>query len=364
MIKAAVALALLVTAGAVPAATAQSTLPPAAHSCAPSDGLNYICGPTASEDLARVPGTRWLVASGMNVGEPAQLYLIDSRTKRVTSLFPTDNPVMQLDAALGIGCTGPPRLEKMSTDGINMRAGRNRQHLLYAANHGDRNAIEIFRINAHGARGSAPKAAWIGCVPMPPGTLANAVVPLPDGGLVISSFYDPNDKDAWARMSRGENTGSLWEWHAGSGMRRLEVGGISGANGIETSADANILYASAWSGSELLVMDRRTGAQRRIPLGFLPDNIKRAPDGTLFVGGQRSSAARIAACTGPECPQDWIIARVDPVSGRVTPLITRPGNALINYACGAVQVDGTLYITARGDRRLVFVPLASLPSLR
>jgi hypothetical protein len=42
----------------------------------------------------------------MNVGEPAQLYLIDSRTRRATSLFPTDNPVMQLDAALRTGCTG------------------------------------------------------------------------------------------------------------------------------------------------------------------------------------------------------------------------------------------------------------------
>ena len=361
MIRSAVALALLVTVGAVPAATAQRTLPPAAHSCAPSDGLNYICGPVASEDLARVPGTRWLVTSGMNVGEPARLYLIDSRTKRATSLFPTDKPVMQLDAALRTGCTGPPRLEKMSTDGINMRAGRNRQHLLYAANHGDRDAIEIFRIDA---RGLVPKAAWTGCVPMPPGTLANAVVPVADGGLLISSFYDPGDKEAWVRMNRGENTGSLWEWHAGSGMRRLEIGGISGANGIETSADGNTLYASAWSGRELLVLDRRTGAQRRIALDFLPDNIKRAPDGTLFVGGQRSSVARIAACTGPDCPQDWIIACVDPVSGRVTPLITRPGNALINYACGAVEVDGTLYITARGDRRLAFLPLASLPSLR
>jgi hypothetical protein len=359
MIRAAVALALLAT--AVSAATAQSTIPPAAHSCAPSDGLNYICGPTASEDLAHVPGTRWLVASGMNVGEPAQLYLIDTRTQRASIFFPMDKQQMQPDATLRTGCTGPPNLDKMSTDGISIRAGSDRQHLLYVANHGDRHAIEIFRIDA---REPVPKAAWISCVPMPPGTLANAVVPLADGGLVVSSFYDPGDKDAWARMSRGENTGSLWEWHAVSGMRRLEVGGISGANGVEISADGNTLYASAWSGRELLVLDRRTGVQHRIALDFLPDNIKRAPDGTLFVGGQRSSAARIAACTGPDCPQDWIIARVDPLSGKVTPLVTRPGNALINYACGAVQADDTLYITVRGDRRLIYLPLASLPSLR
>jgi hypothetical protein len=157
-------------------------------------------------------------------------------------------------------------------------------------------------------------------------------------------------------MSRGENTGSLCEWHVGSGMRRIETGGISDANGVEISADGNALYASAWSGSELLVLDRRTGAQRRIALGFLPENINRAPDGTLFVGGQRSSVARIAACAGPECPQDWIIARMDPVSGRVTTLITRPGNSLINYDCGALRIDDTL-----SSRR---VAIAVLPSSR
>jgi sugar lactone lactonase YvrE len=189
------------------------------------------------------------------------------------------------------------------------------------------------------------------------------VVPIADGGIVVSSFYDPSDKQAWARMDRGEDTGSLWEWHPGKGFRRLDAGTISGANGLAISADEQTLYASAWSGRALLVLDLRTGRRRTIPLNFLPDNIKRAPDGTLLVAGQRSSVASIAACNGPDCPQDWIIARVDPTHETVTPLITRQGNAMINYACGALQIGDTLYISARGDRRVAYVPLASLPSL-
>lgn len=348
-------------AGLCQAAAPAPASPSAQHSCAPSDGLSYVCVPAASEDLARIPGTRWLVVSGLNVGAPAHLYLIDTRTKRTALLFPTAAPRLRPDPKLSSVCPGPPDLAAISTDGLNIRAGRGGQHLLLVANHGDRNAVEMFSIDA---RGPQPGATWIGCVPMPPGTLANAVVPLSDGGLIVSSFHDPGDKQAWARMDRGENTGSVWEWHADSGLRRLETGGISGANGLELSADEHTLYASAWSGRQLLILDRRTGARRVIPFDFLPDNIKRAPDGTLFVGGQRSTVARIGACEGPACPQDWIIARVDPVRGTVTPLITRPGNALINYACGAIQVDGTLYITARGDYRLAYVPLASLPSLR
>jgi hypothetical protein len=258
------------------------------------------------------------------------------------------------------GCTGRPDSARISTDGISIRAGKDGKHTLYAANHGDRAAIEIFQIDA---RGPEPLATWIDCVPLPAGTLANAVVPVADGGIIVSSFYDPRDKEAWARMDRGEGTGSLWEWHPGAGFRRLDTGAISGANGLAISEDGQTLYVSAWSGRALLVLDRRTGHIRTIPLDFLPDNIKRAPDGTLLVAGQRSSVARIAACNGPDCPQDWIIARVDADRGTVTPLITRQGNALINYACGALQVGDTLYISARGDRRVAFVPLASLPSL-
>jgi hypothetical protein len=294
------------------------------------------------------------------VGAPAHLYLIDDRTRRATALRFAASSARRPDLVFPGECTGSPDPARISTDGLSIRAGPEGQHTLYAANHGDRLAIEIFHIDA---RGTKPQATWIDCVPLPAGTLANAVVPIADGGIIVSSFYDPRDKEAWAKMDRGGDTGSLWEWHPGKGFRRLDTGAVSGANGLAISADEQTLYVSAWSGRTLLVLDRRTGRRRTIPLDFLPDNIKRAPDGTLLVGGQRSSVARIAACNGPDCPQDWIIARVDPTHETVTPLITRQGNALINYACGALQIGATLYISARGDRRVAYVPLASLPSL-
>jgi len=348
------------TSDAEPVTQDGEVMPAARYSCAQSDGLEYICGPTASEDLARIPGTRWLIASGMNLGSPAHLYLIDDRTKRARILFPIGTPTMRADPACRSASAEPPRLATMSIDGINLRAGSNQQHILYGANHGDRYAIEMFRIDA---RAAVPTASWIGCVPAPPGTRPNAVVPVSSGGLIIGSFYDPRDENAWVRMGRGEHTGTLWEWHADHGFRAIDTGGISGANGLEISADETTIYASAWSGGAILMLDRRTGARCVIPVDFLPDNIKRAADGTLLIAGQRSSVAKIAACRGPECPQNWIIVRVDPVLGTVTPLVTRPGTAMINYACAALEVEGTLYITARGDRRLAYIATASLPSL-
>ena len=337
------------------AALAAAALAGASPNCAPHGGLSFICGPVGSEDIARIPGTRWLAASGLGLGKPGRLYLIDTCSKRAQTLYPGHN-----SGAPFAGCPGPPDPAKMSTDGLSIRPGEAGRSVLYAANHGDRRAIEMFRIDS---RGGTPAATWIGCALMPAGTLPNAVAPLPQGGLVVTSFHDPDDARAWQRMARREPTGSVWEWRPGAGFRRLDVGPISGANGVEVSRDARTLYLSAWSASKLVVVDLKTIHRREIPLGFLPDNIKRAPDGSLLVGGQKTTVASIAACDGPQCPQDWVVARVDPVRGSVTPLVARRGDALVNYACTGLQVGGTLYITNRGDSRIAWLPVAALPSL-
>src|SRR5439155_11470739 len=47
--------------------------------CAPSGGLSFICGLQAPEDLVLVPGSRWLIASGMVAG--SGLHLIDTQAK-------------------------------------------------------------------------------------------------------------------------------------------------------------------------------------------------------------------------------------------------------------------------------------------
>ena len=325
--------------------------------CPPDSGMAAICGPVASEDLARIPGTRWLVASGLNIGTPANLYLVDVRSKRSGVLFPGRMAAIQMQAAFRGHCPGPLRPDRMSLDGLGIRSGtKDSPVMLLAANHGDRHAIEFFRIDLR----PDPELTWVGCVPMPAGTLANAVVPLADGGMLVSSFHDPRDADAWNRMERGEATGGVWEWHASSGWRLLTTDGIPGANGIELSADGRTLYVSAWASSQLRVIDRASGAQRIVPLDFRPDNIHRAPDGTLLLGGQRAAVRDIAAC-GAACPQPWLVARFDPATGNLGTLASGSGSKAINYACGALEVDGELFMTLRGEPRIAWAPLERRP---
>ena len=45
--------------------------------CKPSGGLEFVCGLKNPEDLVAVPGTKWILASGMAPG--VGITLIDSR---------------------------------------------------------------------------------------------------------------------------------------------------------------------------------------------------------------------------------------------------------------------------------------------
>src|SRR3972149_10788174 len=72
--------------------------------CAPSGGLSFICGVQNPEDLVLVPGTRWLIASGMAPG--SGLHLVDTRAKTVRNLYAADAPSARADRARYPNCPG------------------------------------------------------------------------------------------------------------------------------------------------------------------------------------------------------------------------------------------------------------------
>jgi hypothetical protein len=312
--------------------------------------LHPIVGPVASEDLVRVPGTDWLIASGLNVGQPARFFLVAASSK-VACPLEVDWAAPPADGDPTWDCLDPPDPGRLSTDGLAIRDDLGGRHVLYAANHGDRLAIEAFEVDA---RCSPPRVRWQGCALMPPDLIPNAVRPVEDSGLLVVGPYDSRDERAWDRMARGENTGYIVEWRPGHGTRRLPNSAMSGGNGLEVSVDGDVVFASAWSARILVVLSRRDGARRDIALDFMPDNIHRLWDGTLLVAGQRTTVAAIRSCTGPQCPQPWAVVRVDPRSGNILPIVEQNGTRAINYACGALAVGDALFITARGEHSLVY----------
>jgi hypothetical protein len=161
----AVALAILAHVGAAQAA------------CAPSAGLTFVCGMANSEDLVHVPGTPWIVASGMAEGEHAggHIYLVNVHDRSVHVLLP-GHVIYQRDIEAFGSCPGEPDEMKFSAHGLSLRSGSGREHTLYVVHHGERESIEVFKLKA-GAW--APTLTWVGCIIYPDGASGNGVVALP-----------------------------------------------------------------------------------------------------------------------------------------------------------------------------------------
>jgi hypothetical protein len=196
---------------------------------------------------------------------------------------------------------------------------------------------------------------------MPEGTDANAVTALRDGGIAIASM-DDGSADRMTRHVAGEALGTVYEWHARLGLKPLPGIKLRGGNGIVESPDGRSLFVSAWSGGEI-VRIRRDGRAppTSVKLDYLPDNLKWAADGSILVGGQRAPVSTIANCTGATCIDDWLIAKLDPRTLKSRTLIDGKGTPGVNYATGATELNGSLYITNRGMGRIGVVRTADLP---
>jgi len=356
-----IAMALLgaaeIAAGGVSPATA-------AEPCSPAGNLGFVCGPLNSEDLVRVPGTAWIVASGMDggaAGTRGSLHLVDSRDKSWTTLFPGESPKVKWDKATYGDCPSPPDLSKFSAHGLNLRPRTGGGgDTLYVVNHGGRESIEIFALDASGTE---PTVAWVGCAVMPAHTWPNSVAPLPDGGMVVTDMFDPQDPKAPDKMNAGENTGAVYEWHPHKGYALVPGSRMSGNNGIEVSPDGKWIYVAAWGNKAVVRLARDGGATSKrdtLPAGFLVDNLRWAPDGQLVVAGQNVPAKQVFGCFqshNTRCTQPWRIDRWDTAAMTLTPLASQPGNADFGDATVGLQVGDEMFVgTFRGDR-IAYFPL-------
>jgi hypothetical protein len=178
----------------------------AGNECPPVGGLSFLCGPVAAEDLVRVPGTHWIVGSGMTEkGSPGRLHLLDADKKTWEIFYPGPNPKNELDAKSYASCPGAPDTKTFGAHGIAIHDDGNRKATLLAVNHG-REAVEVFKLDAAGTK---PLIRWIGCVPMDKSVSLNSVAFLPRGGFVATKFYDPTSKEGFGALMSRKLTGGV-----------------------------------------------------------------------------------------------------------------------------------------------------------
>ena len=215
---------------------------PAAAACAPHDGIEYLCGARNAEDIEQIPGRPVLVATSYGSIGPndPRLQLIDTDHRLVSALPIT---VASKPDPLYGDCPAPLDPVKFAPHGLALRVGKDGQHQLYVVNHGGRESIEIFALDA---RAPQIKARWIGCVVLPEGTSGNAVAPMGDGGFVATKFFDTREGSEYSQFLARKKTSVVYRWSPGKGISIVPGGEMVGDNGMLVSPDVQCLNVTSW----------------------------------------------------------------------------------------------------------------------
>lgn len=343
---------LMMLAGLIGAAWMMAAAP-ASAACAPEGKVRYLCGVNNVEDMVQVPGTSWIVASGMTgPTDPAgHLYLIDSVHRTARPLVPDlSGPAVAPYA----DCPGPIDMAKIASHGLVIRPGAKGRHTVYVVNHGSRESLEVFTLDA--ARG-APSLKWIGCLVMPAGLSGNAVAPLPGGGLVLTKFQQAGDARSFEKMAAGDLVGALYTWTPPgtpkAGFALIPHSEMVAANGVEVSRDGRWIVANDWPAQK--VYRFRVGSSAKpasvaMP-DFLPDNVRMGEDGKLLVAGQDGDIKHLLNCAKAPCPHGWTVVSLDPATMKLTPVAHVKGTLAFSDATVGLRVGRDLWVgTFRGDR--------------
>ena len=243
---------------------------PRAAACEAVGDIRFVCDLISPEDLAVVPDSDWVIASGNQEGGAIHLVSVSNKTTR--PLYPTSRE--RFDTATYPTCPGPidpAEKEKFRAHGLYLRPGQNAVHTLYVVHHGSRESVEVFEFDGNA---TPPALTWVGCAVTPETLTLNAVVALPEGGFAAT----------------GPSSGAVWEWHTDPGWSLVPGSRDTAPNGLEISKDGRWFYIAGWRIEKVTRLSRgRTPVRRDVVwLGFRPDNLRLAPDGFIYAAGHRN----------------------------------------------------------------------------
>jgi len=355
----------------------QTQPPQATAACAPANGLNFVCGAKNPEDLVPIPGTRWLIASGMTAG--AGLKLVDTTAKTARPFYSGSPSQLRPDKTLFPNCPAPPDASTFNAHGLYLRRAQTPGlSLLYVVSHGPLESIQVFAVDA---RSAEPSLTWTGCVPMPEGikaypnianqspssrVAANSVAAFSDGTIIATVPQRPGSTNV--QRLRGEPTGDVVEWKPGTDAFRVVPGTqLAGNNGIEISLDEREFYVVSFGTHTVVVFSRqdplRPLRQSQAP-GFMPDNLRWSGDRLIATGPMYDEPAcggtRLAVVDNPvltSCHRGYVVAQLEPGTMAWTVLAYAMPNPNIAVVSTGVLVGDTLWIGAANSEAIGYQPL-------
>jgi SMP-30/gluconolaconase/LRE-like protein len=324
-------------------------------SCAPAGGLSFICGVQNPEDLVVVPNSRWMVASGMAPG--SGLHIVDTNAKTVLGIYSTSTSSARADKANYPNCPAPLDPKQAVLHGLSLRLAGNNRYTVYATNHGGRESIEVFELDASSA---TPTATWVGCVLMPMGMAANSVAAFRDGTLLATVLILPGRtfEDAFAQ----KNTGAVFQRKPGAPTFTMIPGTeLSANNGIETSPDDREFFVASTTTKQIIAFSRdKPGVKLRTAQlkEFGPDNIRWTADNKLITAGMIDNEP---SCGGPpkteegiRCPRGYVVATIDPKTMAVTEIARGPATPAFTGTAIAMRTGNELWLGSFFADRLAY----------
>ncbi len=314
---------------------------PAQAECDPEGDVRFICGLGDPEDLVVVPGSPWVVASGML--DAGRIDLAHRENGSVHRVFPEGAKSRHDTAAFG-SCPGDVR-DGFRPHGVSLRPGNDGLHTLYVVRHGARESVEVFEIDASAGD---PSLTWVGCAVAPEGVSLNSVTALPGGGFAATNF---NFAQGW-----------VLEWSPDAGWSEVPGSRTQGPNGIVSSPDGRWLYVGGWATKSLIRLSRGEGdaEPKQVPVGFHVDNVRLGTDGAVYAAGHNAAAvAGIVSClNGSGC--DGVtnhVARVDAETGDVEELVNRPSSESLVLSTVGLRIGDEVWVGGiAGTERIARFP--------
>jgi len=318
-----------------------------------SGNLKYIRGLRNAEDILPLGDTEWLITSGLNgqfsnTDDIGHIYLVNSSEKTFEEFFPGVTPNFDHDKKIFNVCPGPINPETFSAHGLALQQRSPGQFRLYITGHGEREAIEIFDINAKDAK---PAISWVGCVLLPDKMLANSVAILSDGGFVATKFFDPTVPNPFNDISQGKTTGGVYEWHPGGKVNAIDGTQLSGANGIAVSTDNKWVYVAASGTREIVRYDRTKNpvTLEKVQISIGPDNIRWGDDGLLYTVG--ANYVPPEECKNPPCETGWSVFSINPETLKAKRVTGVDQTATMQNASSAIAIGDEIWVgTFSGDK--------------
>jgi Strictosidine synthase len=307
---------------------------------------DFVEGVWSPEDLVGLPGTSWIVVSGMrSARRPGRLFVVDAQHR-------TRANELRWEIGAEQARMGP---DVFDPHGIAARRLDDRSFELLVVDHGGGEAIDRLRIELHGA---TPVIVGGDRIVQPPQTSANAVAHLPDGSFIMTSMFDPHDHETLSKFARGENTGRVWRWSPSKGWSRFGPLQLSGANGVAVSPDGSLVIVCEWAARRVWLLAGDGTPLENATTDFLPDNLRWTKDGRLLLAGQIGRPEAVLGCEarGKGCPLAFKTVLLDPVGLQIETLImvgeSEALEAGFGGATGALEVGESIWVGSFNGERI------------